>query len=463
MKDFLLDIVKDEPGFVELRHHENTTNNIMAQKGRVDQASTSTQTGVGVRVLYNGAWGFSSTSIVEKQSIKKAITMARDAAKEISKSKKNKIPDLNRVELAKVDYKDKDFDALKSKAIEDKISHVVETEKKLVKLSEKIHTAVVRYSEIFESKAIVTTDGAFCMRSLVRPEFRASAYAGHGDNQQVAGRGVGVSGGWNCLFQHQSCEHIVEETAREAVDLLSARHADGGKKTVILSPSLVGLLCHEAIGHTVEADFVMAGSVAQGKIGQRVGSDLVTLCDSGTPPYAGGPGGFLPFDDEGVPCHTTTIIEKGILKNYLHNRESAQHFQVQPMGNARAWAYSDEPLIRMTNTYLLPGHLTLEEMIQSTKDGLLIVGAGGGQADATGEFMFGASCAYEIKNGKKGRMLKEVTLSGMAFDVLGSVNAVSKEFMWDLGSGYCGKGQPAKVDAGGPYIRCQLTVGGRQD
>lgn len=462
MKDFLADIVKGESGFVELRYHENTTNNVMAQKGRVDQASTTTQSGVGVRVLVDGAWGFSSTSVIERDSIKKAIAIARDAAKEIGVSQKQKIPDLPETVLSKDDYEDEDYEKLKKTNIDEKIQQVVKSEKELSEKSKDIHTAVVRYSEIYEWKSIVTSDGACCSRKIVRPEFRAAAYAGQNELQQLAGRGVGVSGGWNCLFHHPSCENIVEETAKEAVDLLKAKHAEGGKKTVILSPSLVGLLCHEAIGHTVEADFVQAGSVAQGKIGQRVGSELVNLCDSGLPGFSGGPGGYLPFDDEGVPCKTTPIIENGILTNYLHNRETAHHFGVSPRGNARAWAYSDEPLIRMTNTYLLPGEMLLDEMIASTEDGLLIMGAGGGQADATGEFMFGASYAYEIKKGKKGAMLKEVTLSGIAFDVLKTVDAVSNEFKWDLGSGYCGKGQPAKVDAGGPYIRCRLTVGGRQ-
>ena len=130
--------------------------------------------------------------------------------------------------------------------------------------------------------------------------------------------------------------------------------------------------------------------------------------------------------------------------------------------NARAWLYSDEPLIRMRNTYIEPGAQSLDDIIASTEQGYLIMGAGSGQADATGEFMFGCDYAVEIVGGKLGRKFKEVTISGIAFDVLKTVDAVSSEFKWDLGSGYCGKWQPAKVDAGGPFLRCQLTLGGRQ-
>ena len=167
------------------------------------------------------------------------------------------------------------------------------------------------------------------------------------------------------------------------------------------------------------------------------------------------------FDDEGVPCRDTIIIKDGILKSYLHNRESAKLFDAEPTGNARAWEYDDEPIIRMRNTCIAPNTHNLDEIIADTREGYLLEGSNSGQADSTGEFMFGVGYAVEIKNGKPGKLFKEVTISGVAFDVLMSVDAVSSEFRWDLGTGYCGKGQSAKVDAGGPYLRCKLTLGGK--
>jgi TldD protein len=226
---------------------------------------------------------------------------------------------------------------------------------------------------------------------------------------------------------------------------------------------MVGLLSHEAIGHTVEADFVLSGSVAQGKLGTQVASPLVTMCDSGTVPGVAHSGGELLVDDEGVITQKTTIIKNGVLNSYLHNRESAAIFEVEPTGNGRAWLYSDEPLIRMRNTYIEPGNQTLEEIIASTQEGYLVDCPLGGQADATGEFMFGAQKVTKIENGKLTKMYRGATISGQAFEVLSTVDAVSKEFLLDLGSGYCGKGQPAKVDAGGPYVRCQATIGGVQE
>jgi len=272
---------------------------------------------------------------------------------------------------------------------------------------------------------------------------------------------IGVTGGWDCLFRDPA-QSLIDKAARTAVDLLDATIPQGGKCTVILAPSIVGLMVHEAVGHTVEADFVMSGSVAKGKIGQRVASDLVTLCDSGKSELVSGAGGSIPVDDEGIFAKEAIIIKDGLLNSYLHNRESAAHFGVEPTGNARAWEYADQPLIRMRNTYIRPGQQSIDDIIASTEDGFLLDGPRNGQADATGEFMFGVQRAYRIKNGKIGELHRGVTLSGKAFDVLQTVDAVSNEFVWDLGSGHCGKGQPAKVDAGGPYIRCEAMLGGQQ-
>jgi TldD protein len=230
---------------------------------------------------------------------------------------------------------------------------------------------------------------------------------------------------------------------------------------VILSPEMVGLIAHEAIGHTVEADFVLSGAITKGKIGQRVASELITLADSGPSVHIQGASGTLLVDDEGVMTERTVIIENGILKSYLHNRESAASFGVAPTGNARAYEYSDEPIIRMRNTYIEPGKMSLAELLASTDRALLLEGAGGGQADANAEFMFGVQEATLIEKGKRKKTFRGVTISGNAFDVLASVDAISNEFRWALGAGHCGKFQRAKVDAGGAYVRCEAIIGGR--
>ncbi|MDP8902824.1 MAG: TldD/PmbA family protein, partial [Thermoproteota archaeon] len=159
----------------------------------------------------------------------------------------------------------------------------------------------------------------------------------------------------------------------------------------------------------------------------------------------------------------TGIIEKGILKSFLHNRESAMIFGTASTGNARAFQYSDEPLIRMRNTYIEPGEDELNDMIRETKHGYIIKGARNGQADANGEFMFGAEEVHLIENGELKELLRGASISGNAFEVLQSVDMVGNEFQYDIGTGYCGKYQPAKVDGGGPYIRCTAIIGGLQE
>ena len=339
---------------------------------------------------------------------------------------------------------------------------VKNAEQKLRGSSSQVESASCHYSEIFEEKMIVTTDGADSHIKLVRPEFRLAAFAADGSKRTRGSESAGATGAWDCLFLNRGVDELIDLTCKNAVELLKASAPKGGKARVILSPAMVGLLSHEAIGHTVEADFVLAGSVAAQKLGQMVASPLVTLADSGGSEYVKGAGGTLPVDDEGVLSKRVDIIKDGKLENFLHNRETASHFGVEPGGNARAWEYSDEPLIRMRNTFVQPGHDDLAKMISEIEDGFFIDGPEGGQADATGEFMFGASKVRKIRNGKLAEHVQKITVSGQAFEVLKTVDAVSKDFQWDLGAGHCGKGQPAKVDAGGPYLRCEVLIGGEQ-
>ncbi len=462
MRNLLRDLVRESPGYVELRYHDRHTNSVSVEQGRVEGAQKNQRRGVGVRVLERGTFGFGSTSRVDAGSIRAAIERARAAARGASAYRREAVPELAPVELARGSFTDPAFEVLAEKPLEEKVGLALEMEQVVRASSASVQSGQCRYTEIFEEKVIATSDGADAEIRLVRPEFRVGAVAERDGELQRASESIGVTGDWECLFERAKPEQLAERASRTAVDLLGAGYPEGGRATVILAPALVGLLAHEAIGHTVEADFVRSGSVAQGKLGDRVASDLVTLVDSGVSEFADGAGGTLPVDDEGVPAGRTTIIRNGFLRSYLHNRESAARFGVAPTGNARAWEFSDQPLIRMRNTYIEPGEATLEEMIAGVSDGYLLEGPQGGQADATGEFMFGVQEARRIRNGRVAELVRGVTISGIAFDVLQTVDAVSREFRWDLGSGYCGKFQPAKVDAGGPYLRCRAVLGGRQ-
>lgn len=462
MRDLLRSIAADAGHWVELRAHERRQLQIMVKKGVLESAASRMHGGVGIRVLVNGTWGFSSTASRDRPAIEEAVRSAAAAAEMSSTERSQKVERLADADLAVGDFLTRDAKDLTQHSVEEKTALVVDTERMVRRSSKSVRSALVRYTEIADEKWIVSTDGADAHIEDTKPEFLVQAVAAEGDDYTVAWEGSGVTGGWSDLFADRSAGELGESAARIAVDLLSAPYAPGGTARVIMDPKLVGLLAHEAIGHTVEADFVLAGSAASGRLGKRVASELVTLVDSG-PALIGSPnaGGVVAVDDEGVIAGRTVIIDGGVLVSYLHDRESASRFGVAPTGNARAWQYDDPPIIRMRNTYVEPGESTIEEMISTVDDGFLLKSGGGGQADANAEFMFGVTEAYEIKKGRLGRLLRGATISGDAFDVLESVDMVGSDFEWGLGTGHCGKGQPAKVDGGGPHVRCRVMIGGR--
>ncbi len=310
-------------------------------------------------------------------------------------------------------------------------------------------------------KTLVCSDGAdaysLVPRSLVAVSLTADAGGEPLDLYEV----WGGLGGFTANFS-------APEVLYPELDLLMERlrqkcagvHAKPGQAEVVLAPDLAGILAHEAVGHTVEADFVQGGSVASDYLGRQVASPLVTLVD-----FAHEALGLtcpVPVwvDDEGTLARDAVLIEGGTLKGYMHNKESAAHFSAEPTGNARAYGFSDEPLIRMRNTAILPGSSSLEDMIASVDDGYYFLRSSNGQADSTGEFMFGVVMGYEIKGGKLGRALRDCTISGVAFDMLKTVSMLGKDMAW-TSAGMCGKKQSIPVGMGGPAIRCRITVGGR--
>jgi len=255
--------------------------------------------------------------------------------------------------------------------------------------------------------------------------------------------------------------------AREAVRLalvnLEAVAAPAGTLTVVLGPGWPGILLHEAIGHGLEGDFNRKGTSAfSGRIGERVASPLCTVVDDGT---LADRRGSLNIDDEGTPTQCTTLIERGVLKGYLQDKLNARLMKTAPTGNGRRESYAHLPLPRMTNTYLLAGESDPAEIVASVERGLYAVNFGGGQVDITsGKFVFSASEAYLIENGRVTRPVRGATLIGNGPDVLSQVSMVGNDLKLDAGVGTCGKdGQSVPVGVGQPTLKIDaLTVGGTQ-
>ena len=254
----------------------------------------------------------------------------------------------------------------------------------------------------------------------------------------------------------------VQKAVQQALINLEARPAPAGAMTVVLGHGWPGILLHEAIGHGLEGDFNRKGSSAfSGKIGERVAAPGVTVIDDGT---LADRRGSLNIDDEGTPTQRTVLIEDGILKGYMQDRMNARLMGMAPTGNGRRESYAHLPMPRMTNTYMLNGQHDAQEIIASVKDGLYAVNFGGGQVDITsGKFVFSASEAWRIENGKLTYPVKGASLIGNGPEVLNYVSMVGNDMALDPGVGTCGKeGQSVPVGVGQPTLRIDggLTVGG---
>ena len=284
--------------------------------------------------------------------------------------------------------------------------------------------------------------------------------------EQDGRREMGSSGGGGRYDLTQFTDAVIEHHAQKAVQQalvnLEARPAPAGQMTVVLGSGWPGVLLHEAIGHGLEGDFNRKGTSAfSGMIGQRVAAAGVTVVDDGT---LSARRGSLSIDDEGNATNRTMLIEDGVLKGYMQDAMNARLMGVAPTGNGRRESYAHIPMPRMTNTYMLGGDKAPEEIIASVKDGIYAANFGGGQVDITsGKFVFSASEAWRIENGKLTYPVKGATLIGNGPDVLGYVSMIGNDLALDEGVGVCGKdGQSVPVGVGQPTLRIDggLTVGG---
>ena len=297
----------------------------------------------------------------------------------------------------------------------------------------------------------------------VRPLVRLSVtvIAEHNGRREVGSSGGG--GRYDLTrFGDVQIAHHVQKAVKQALVNLEARPAPAGQMTVVLGAGWPGVLLHEAIGHGLEGDFNRKGTSAfSGMIGQRVAAAGVTVVDDGT---LADRRGSLSIDDEGNATHRTVLIEDGILKGYMQDAMNARLMGVAPTGNGRRESYAHIPMPRMTNTYMLGGDKTPEEIIASVPDGIYAANFGGGQVDITsGKFVFSASEAWKIENGKLAYPVKGATLIGNGPEVLNYVAMIGNDMALDEGVGVCGKeGQSVPVGVGQPTLRIDggLTVGG---
>ncbi len=441
-----------------LRAHENRNRRVVLLKGNLVSNSRSSGRGISARVNNNGTFGFASIADYTSEAADKVIKAATENAGFLAGHSGRSVALPPSYGTGMIPLNDEINDA------EQKL--IIEACKTVDEYVEKncpgLTSRTVVYTEDSQERIIYTSDAYD--GHLVTPRCYMYVILNAESADGVPVELFKALGGYGSFFDN-FCDVSkyfpdIDELYKKVMDKKEGVYAEAGYKTVVLGGMMGGMLAHEAVGHTVEADLVKGGSVAGPSLNKRVASDLVNMVDFAHT-YDGKPAPLPVFmDDEGTKAVDDVLIKDGILTGYMNDRETAVEFGMEPTGNARGWAFADEPIIRMRNTCILPGTNSVEELIASVDDGYYLIDSGNGQADLTGEFMFGVTCGYEIKNGKLGKALLDTTVTGVAFEMLKTVDMVSDSVEWSS-SGFCGKKQPMAVGMGGPHMRCKIMIGGR--
>jgi TldD protein len=426
------------------------------EEGIVKTGSFSIDQGVGVRAVSGEKTAFAYSDDISKASLMDAARTVRTIGA-AAKGGRVKVPS-RKVASSRSLYGD--LDPISSLNSTEKVELLGRVEQMARAKDPRIIQVMAGLASEYDVVMVVRADGTLAadVRPLVRLSVTVIA-------EQNGRREVGSAGGGGRFgldhFDDALAQGYVDEAVQLALTNLDARPAPAGEMSVVLGPGWPGILLHEAIGHGLEGDFNRKGSSAfSGRIGQRVAAKGVTVLDDGTIPDRRG---SLNVDDEGNPSQRNVLIEDGILKGYIQDSMNARLMSVKPTGNGRRESYAHVPMPRMTNTYMLGGDKSPEEIVSSLKKGLYAVNFGGGQVDITsGKFVFSTSQAFWVENGKIQYPVKGATLVGNGPDALTRVSLIGNDMKLDPGVGTCGKeGQSVPVGVGQPTLRIDgLTVGG---
>jgi TldD protein len=426
------------------------------EEGIVKTGSFSIDQGVGVRAVSGEKTAFAYSDDISEASLLDAARTVRT----ISAAAKNARTKVATPKIAKARSLYQGLDPIATLDSTAKVELLGKVEKLARAKDPRVAQVMAGLAAEYDVVLVARADGTLAadVRPLVRLSVTVIA-------EQKGRREVGSSGGGGrfglAYFSDAQIEEYVNQAVHAALTNLDARPAPAGEMTVVLGSGWPGILLHEAIGHGLEGDFNRKGSSAfSGRVGQRVAAKGVTVLDDGTITDRRG---SLNVDDEGNTSQKTVLIEDGILKGYIQDGMNARLMGVAPTGNGRRESYAHVPMPRMTNTYMLGGNKASEEIVASIKKGLYAVNFGGGQVDITsGKFVFSASEAYWVENGKIQYPVKGATLVGSGPECLKHVSMIGNDMKLDSGVGTCGKeGQSVPVGVGQPTLRIDgLTVGG---
>jgi TldD protein len=455
---------KGRGAFCDIYFQNGTTQALTFDQAVLKNTSSSTTSGAGVRVVVGEKTGYSHTGHV---TVTNLLECARTARAIIAHS--NGVTSVPLADAAPCNLRlEHDLYAIETSPIDVALQEKIELLRKVDgycrNFDKRIKNVTVTLSCSAYTILIATSAGDLFLdrRPLVR--LSVSCLAEEGTRKESGNSGGGGRFEYSLLAAENLWKDHAQRAAQMAIELLSATPAPAGEMDVVLGPGWPGVLVHEAVGHGLEGDFNRKGTSAFSSLmGDKVASPLVTVIDDGT---IVGRRGSLNFDDEGTPTGHTVLIENGVLKNYLQDKQNSGLMKTGLTGNGRRQDYRYAPIPRMTNTYIEAGQSTPEEIIASVKYGLYAVTFGGGQVDITnGNFTFSATGAYLIENGKITRTVKGATLIGNGPRALHNVTMVGNDLALDRGIGVCGKaGQSAPVGVGMPTLRINsVTVGGAKE
>ncbi|MFC1685156.1 metalloprotease TldD [Pseudomonadota bacterium] len=425
------------------------------EDGIIKEGAYNIEKGAGIRAISGEKTGFAYTDELQLST----LLEAGQAARAIARSGQQGRVQVQGVATAQQLYEP--INPLDSLTEQEKVDLLRRVDAEARRQDPRVKQVIVSLVAAYDVVLVAATDGTLAgdVRPLVR--MNASVIVEQDGHREQGSSGGGARTGFQFMLEQDRALGYAREAVRQAITNLEAVDAPAGAMTVVLGPGWPGVLLHEAIGHGLEGDFNRKGTSAfAGCMGERVAAEGCTVVDDGTLQNRRG---SLNIDDEGTPTENTVLIENGILKGYMQDKLNARLMGVKSTGNGRRESYAHLPLPRMTNTYMLPGKYDPQEIIASVDKGLYAVNFGGGQVDITsGKFVFSASEAYLIENGKLGRPVKGATLIGNGPDVLTQVSMVGNDLKLDEGVGTCGKeGQSIPVGVGQPTLRVdELTVGG---
>ncbi|MEM2676279.1 MAG: TldD/PmbA family protein [Candidatus Bathyarchaeia archaeon] len=459
MKDTLSSLIdlavqKFGAAYAEARAQKLNKTMLTVKEEKVEAAKEGIENGVAIRVLVNGAWGFASVGSFDTRVLADAVSHACRMAKAASLKLKSpiKLSESKAIEDRVLARPKKNPAEI---SVENKIKTLLVFARNVLGHDERIKSCTIDYLDLIGTSYFMNSEGTYIEQDKLYVWSRILATAKEGDIYTFSREEVGSTAGYE-VFDVETPEVVGERVAKRAMDQLKAKPPKGGTFPVVLGPNVVGVFVHEAFGHLAEADLTLSGSVLIDKLGKKVASEVVTIYDDGT---IEGAFGSFKYDDEGVPAQKTLLVKDGVVVGLMHNKETAEKFNTQPTGNARAEDFRVEPIIRMRNTFMAPRDHSFEELIEDIKFGYYFKSFRGGQANLDGTFQVGIQEGYEIVKGEISEPVRNASISGNTLETLNKVDAIGKDF--ELWPGRCGKGQTAFVCDGGPHVRVlEVLVGG---